>query len=59
MENSKLEKLVHSEGCELFRPRMDKFMERYEYLFGLNLPENQKIKPTTSIDYIKKYTGIE
>lgn len=47
------------EDVNFFRPRMEKFMERYGYPLDWNLPENQKINPTTSIDYIKRYAGIE
>ena len=46
------------EDVAFFKPRMEKFMGRYGYLLDWNLPDDQKINSITSIDYIKRYSGI-
>lgn len=47
------------EDVAFFKPRMGKFMGRYGYFLDWNLPDSQQISPISSIDYIKRYAGIE
>ena len=47
-----------SEDVAFFKPRMEKFMRKYCYPLDWQLPDDQKIDPVTSIDYIKRYACI-
>ena len=46
------------EDVDFFKPRMEKFMGRYCYPLDWNLPDDQQLNPITSIDYLKRYSGI-
>ena len=37
---------------------LEKFMRKYSYPLDWQLPDDQKIDPVTSIDYIKRYACI-
>ena len=47
-----------NEDINFFRPRMEKFLKRYEYTDDWNLSDHKVIKPENTINYVKKYAGI-